>query len=47
MKLSRMHLFLMKSDWDLEIKVFEKGASRLASNLEKIFAMLWIKMIGR
>jgi hypothetical protein len=37
----------MNADWDLETKLFRKGASRLASNLEKIFAMLWIKLIGR
>ena len=36
----------MNALWQLETREFSRGASLLASNLEKIFAMLWIRLIG-
>ena len=36
----------MNALWQLETREFSRGASLLASNLEKIFAMLWMRLIG-
>ena len=41
-----MLLFFMNVLWQLETKEFSRGASLLASNLEKIFVMLWMRLMG-
>jgi hypothetical protein len=41
-----MLLFFMNALWQLETKEFRRGASLFASNLEKIFAILWMRLIG-
>lgn len=46
-KLSWMQRCLMNALWHLETKVSRWENSLLANSLEKIFAMPWIKLIGR
>ena len=41
-----MLLFLMNALWQLETMEFKCGANLLASNFEKIFAMLCMRLIG-
>lgn len=46
-KLSWIERVVMKADWLGAMIVAIIGATRTASILEKIFAKLWIKLIGR
>ena len=37
----------MNALWQLETREFKWGANLLASIFEKIFAMLWMRLMGR
>jgi len=41
-----MLLFFMNALWQLETSWLSRGASLLANTLEKIFAMLWTRLMG-
>ena len=41
-----MLLLLMNALWQLETREFKWGANLLASIFEKIFAMLWMRLMG-
>jgi len=41
-----MLLFFINALWQLETREFSRGASLLANTLEKIFAMLWTRLMG-
>jgi len=41
-----MLLFFINVLWQLETREFSREASLLANNLEKIFAMLWTRLMG-
>jgi hypothetical protein len=42
-----MHRFLTKALWTEDTSVGSRGARRFANNFEKIFEMLWMRLIGR